>query len=297
LPPRRDRRCEGLEEAVHGSQAPRRVHAAGGGLGIARKLGPRVGERIEFGVVGFEERRIVLRFGEMVQAKDLRPAVPHDMPVDGGGAALRIGHSLARPDKSHRDRESCIVERRQRTNGRENAARKRAKPCGQDKPHGCSWDVAVENRQCFTRRQILDRQNSIAIERADAQEPEARLPEGLQRGPFLSVGGFALPDEPVNRRTAAERGGKRRELQSKHQGLRDCVGAAGVIGIEVCAREPLMGGVLHLWFGGEGHGFDAEPGDQILQAPAWCNGFVASAARGHSVATFDPPRKQPVPRV
>ena len=27
-----------------------------------------------------------------------------------------------------------------------------------------------------------------------------------------------------------------------------------------------MGGVLHLWFGGEGHGFDAELGDQLLQA-------------------------------
>jgi len=41
----------------------------------------------------------------------------------------------------------------------------------------------------------------------------------------------------------------------------------GVIGIEVCPRELLMGGVLHLWFGGEGHGFDVEPGDQFVQAP------------------------------
>ena len=101
--PRRDRRCEGLDEAVHGSEAPRRVHAAEGGLGTARKLGPRAGERIEFVVFDFEERRIVLRFGEIVKAEDLRHAVPHDMPVDSGGTALWIGHSLARPHKSHRN--------------------------------------------------------------------------------------------------------------------------------------------------------------------------------------------------
>ncbi len=52
--PRRDRRCKGLDEAVHGSEAPRRARAAGGRLGIARKLGPRVGERIELVVSWFE---------------------------------------------------------------------------------------------------------------------------------------------------------------------------------------------------------------------------------------------------
>jgi hypothetical protein len=162
--PRRDRRYQGLEEAVHGSEAPRRVHTGGGGLGIARKRGPRLGERIEFVVFGFEERRIVVRFGEMVQAKDLRRAVPHDMSVDSGGAARRIGHALARPHKSHRDRESRIVERRQRPNGRENSAKKRAKPCGQGQPRGGNREGAIENRKCFTRRQILDRQNAIASE-------------------------------------------------------------------------------------------------------------------------------------
>jgi hypothetical protein len=92
------------------------------------------------------------------------------------------------------------------------------------------------------------------------------LSQCLQRGLLLSVGGFALPDQPVNRRTAAQRGGKRRELQRQHQRVRDSIAAEGVIGIEVCPREPLTGGVRHLWFGGEGHGFDAEPGDQFLQA-------------------------------
>ena len=69
-----------------------------------------MGKQIEFGVFGFEEERVVLRFGERVQSKDLRRAVPHNMPVDSGSAALRIGQPFARPHKSHRDIESCIVE-------------------------------------------------------------------------------------------------------------------------------------------------------------------------------------------
>ena len=94
------------------------------------------------------------------------------------------------------------------------------------------------------------------------------LVAGPPTRPVPPGGGFMLPDQPVNRRTAAQRGGKRRELQSQYQGVRDdVIGGAGVIGIEVCPREPLTGGVLHLWFGDEGHGFDAEPGDQLLQAP------------------------------
>ena len=283
--PRRDRRYEGLDEAVHRSEAPRRVHAAERRLGIARSLAHAWASEFEFVVFGFEERRIVLRFGEMVQAKDLRRAVPHDMPIDSGGAALWIGHSLARPHKSHRNGESRVVERRQRPNRRENSARKRAKPCGQSQPRGCNRDGAIENRQCFTRRQILDWHNAIASERADAQKPEARLLEGLQCGPFLPGGGFAPPDQPVNHRTAAQRGGKRRELQSQYQGVRDKIGGAGVTGIEVCPREPLTGCVLYLWFGGEGHGFDAEPGDQVLQAPGmvqrvWRSGG-ARASCGH----------------
>ena len=163
-----------------------------------------MGERIKFVVFEFEERWVVFHFGEMVQSKDLRRAVPHNMPVDSGGAALRIGQPFARPHKSHRDIESCIVEWGQRTHGPEKSARKRTNPCGRGNPRGCNRNVAIKNRQCFTRRQVLDQQNAIAIERADAQQPEARLLQSLQRGPFLSAGRFALPDQPVNRRTAAQ---------------------------------------------------------------------------------------------
>src|SRR5208283_4608198 len=58
VPPCRDRRDEGVDEAVRGSETPRCVHTAGGGLCIGRKLGPRMGERIEFAVFGFEEGRV-----------------------------------------------------------------------------------------------------------------------------------------------------------------------------------------------------------------------------------------------
>ncbi len=75
-----------------------------------------------------------------------------------------------------------------------------------------------------------------------------------------------MPDQPVNCRTAAQGGCKHRELQSQHQGLRDSIGTVRIIGIEVGPREPLMGGVLHLWFGSKDHGFGADLGDQLLQA-------------------------------
>ena len=54
-----------------------------------------MGEQIEFVVFGFEEGRIVFLFGERVQPKDLWRAVPHNMAVDSGGAALRIDQLFA----------------------------------------------------------------------------------------------------------------------------------------------------------------------------------------------------------
>ena len=143
--PRRDRRDEGVDEAVHGSETPRCVHTERGRLGITRKLGPHMGEQIEFGVFGFEKGRVVVRFGERVQSRDLRRAVAHNMPVDSGGTALRIDQAFASPHKSHRDIESCIVEWGQRTQCPENSPRKRTKPCGQGNPHGCNRDLAIKN--------------------------------------------------------------------------------------------------------------------------------------------------------
>ncbi len=72
--PPRDRRCEGLDEAAHGSEAPRRVRAAGGARHRS-KAWPTRGRANRVVVFGFEQRRIVLRFEEMVQTKDSRRAV------------------------------------------------------------------------------------------------------------------------------------------------------------------------------------------------------------------------------
>ena len=117
------------------------------------------------------------------------------------------------------------------------------------------------------------------------RQPEACLFQSLQRGQFVPVGGLMLTDQPVNRRTAAQGGRERGELQSEHQGFRDDVTAVWIIGIEVRPPEPLPDGVLHLRLGDEVHGLDTELDDQLLQAlgmvqRVWRSGG-ARASCGH----------------